>query len=462
MISVFEKFDSILLLLASLLAFVSCSRPRDKSFKIWIKNLRKEFSGIRRADDHIRAAVVLRLFDRKIQKSVKSFITLSLSRVKALGVEGTKAEVISFLIMFGPFTYLMVAGDNYGSSVFTFSTFWFVSFLFYMVLFFHVMKSGPPFVKAEDTGIYYSELKGRTKIGSLILLPVSLLFGLRYRFLMLDGDRIAVCVRYVEKHMFLAFVLSSLTIFILIHKLFYNYLDLPSLVFYPLTLTLGPIFFLFVAILVFFAFSLPTISGNSTLDFKKYSKGAIYLSFTTTVTLILYYSAKFETPNQFDTSSVWLVYVNILCDIYVIILFNKLARLIAITRKSSNIYSLVVLREYFLFFVRSLIASAISMYVGFYFSSTPLTVFGASKLLVGLNPYGDGPYFGIVFWLVHTAVFPVVAILTIPIMLIAIRAWKVFVLRIVVGAIRNGSPAAYLSSSLFFIVAVTQSIFDVF
>ncbi len=450
---------TVILLIASVFGVIASSRPRNRKFSVWINSIRRECSNLRRKNDHVKAAVLLRIIDRKVIKYATNFIGGIVSGFGNFKDMGASAEGWIVFGLFSPFIGLMFLGKNYSNPLFFYSSVWFIFFLLFLYYFYHFTTTKLEPVQALDSGRQYLRVKNRLNKLTLLLFPINTLFGLRHRLLRISGS-LEICVRQVAPHVVLSMSLTSIAIFILIHKLCRNYLDLPPYVFYPLASLLGPLFFLFVGFLIFLACQLPFFFSQSDPVDKKFmrkiTRGAIYLSITTSLTFLLYYTSRYDTSVYFDTRSVWLVYTNIVCDIYVIYLFNNLMLGISRTRRASNQYSLLIIREYILFFVRSFVASAISIYIGFYFSDTPLTILGTARLFVGLDPFGEGIYVGSVFWLVHTALLPAFLIVTVPITFIIARLWKLLIHRFVVSAIRNGNPAMYIMSLLIFLGTALQ------
>ncbi len=451
---------TVVLLIASIFGIIASSRPRNRKFSVWMNSIRKEFSNLRRKNDHVRAAVLLRIIDRRVIRLAGKFVGSVMTGFGSIKGKGASVEGWTFLGFLSPFLGMMLLGKNYSNSLFFYSSVWSILFSLFIFYFYHFTTKKMEPVKALDSGRQYLRVKGRLKKLSLFLFPINILFGLRYRLLRVDGGSLEMCVRQVTPHVVLSMSLTSITIFILIHKLCRNYLDLPPYAFYPLASLLGPVFFLFVGFLIFIACQLPFFfsptkpSNKKTM--RKITKGAVYLSITTSLTFLVYYTSRYGTGVYFDTRSVWLVYINVICDIYVIYLFNSLVLGISRTRRASNQYSLAIVREYVLFFIRSFVASAISIYIGFYLSDTPLSLLGTARLFIGLNPFNEGVYVGSVFWLVHTALLPAFLILTVPITYIIARLWKLLIHRFVVSAIRNGNPALYIMSVLIFVGTALQ------
>lgn len=459
----FEVLISFTLALGSFFAFVVCSKPKNLAFVRWLQIIRRDLRNSRRRNDHIRAAVILRIIDRKARQFPMRMIQKLFSRLKS---ENNKSwfndkQLWAVLLIFGPYFMLAVFGVNQNSAVLLVSSYIFAISLIFMAIYLNVMGATSPDVRFEGESVRYKRVSLKLKPWVLLTMPVSLVAGIRFRFIQVEGKPLEVCVTERPKQLALFFIAFGISTFVVIHKLFLNILALSPQVFYPLLAISGPAFFLFVGTLVYLGITLVApnrIQHSINALPKKAAKGAMYLSMTATVTLLLYYTAKFESSPRFDTSSAWLVYVNILCDIYVIYLFNQIVKLIALTRRQSNRYSAIILREYILFIIRSLVASLISIYLGFLFTETPLGFSSSIRLLVGLNPFGEGVYLGAIFWLVHSSLLPALAILTFPVLLIAKRVWHLFINKVVLNVLRSGQPVIYMAAALIFFGSVADLI----
>lgn len=319
-----------------------------------------------------------------------------------------------------------------------------MAFFYYVVSFNQIVHiSNREFVVVENNRI----------IAWVLIFPLTLA-GLRARSVIYEQKEIHLGITFSIKHILLFFIFSSFSIFILLHKMFINVLHLDWYIFYPLFSIFGPLFFVIVGILIVGSIMLPFVPNKTKFfHLAQIIKGSTYLTVTATCSLILYYSSQFEEFPLFSAKQPMPVYLNIVADIYILYLFSRLQKLIVLTRRRSSIFSLIIIREYVLFVVRSLVASAFSTYIAFLFSENSLSVVQSARLIVGLNPFGDGMYVGTIFWLVHTAFLPVLTMLTIPLFMIAYRATIIFYSRIIISIVRNGNPIVSVAASLFFMIA---------
>lgn len=451
-----SQITNITLLLVAILSLLNCSRPNSVKFSNWLKYLSRQIRKTRKKDDHIRSAVVIRKFERCTKNHISNFVQAVFASPKKLFVNKSIGAWFSALCVLGPFFYLMLLSDNHGSLVFKTSVFVLVCMLIFGSFIFFVISANFPQKSLVIDGVEYVTISER-KFLFYLFVPFVTMIGFRFAFLYDEKGKRIPSLRFVVSHVAISMTMFSVAIVVALHKSMVNVLDLPAYIFYPVFMIVGPIFFLIIGIFLVAAVTLPTMfKGKTPFDGKKLANGAMFLSLSTTISFVLYYSSQFEDPRIFRSLSAYPVYINVVADMYVIFLFSRLTHLIVITRRKSNKFVKLILREYLFFVIRTIIASIIATYFAFWFTDMPLNVIQAGRLFIGLNPFEDASYFGAIFWLTHTALLPLFVILTIPILFMIYRLFLIFNNRILVGVLRHGNPVVYITASLTLFVAVLR------
>lgn len=447
-----DSVISIILFVVSILTFISCSKPKTVEFNRWIKVAHKRLRKTRRKDEHIRAAVLLRVFDRKTQSLLLLWQKRQLYWV-----------VLSIAFLF--YLYLIVYSSSKDEvwmkavPIIFFTALCFIMALLKIDLFNKLKDDNGD---REYTHSYLNELKEVPLwLTPIIILacPIAFAFGTKYRVFR-KNERFHLLIGREKKfELFLVFTIVVCVV-LLIHKLFISVLILEPLVFYPLIVITGPSFYHFIYVIsgALIGFTVPGQLNGIIRSVDRIGL-AHWLLISSTVSLVLYYSSSYENTINLLTGSPWIVYVNVICDLYIIIRFKKITRAIIVSRRVSNSQSFSLIHKYLLFIFESFIAAYFTIYFAFKFSGELNSHLSSIRLLVGLQPDGSGLYVGPSFFLFHTTLIPAVAILSIPILLIFRRVLVLFFNRVVVVVLRSGQPAVYISAIIVFLASGADMIY---
>lgn len=457
MIVILDYVIRLCLVAGAILICINASCPNGETPKAWARKLKQHAAATITPDEHRYAAVLVEKLNRKFEKFVMRAVMLIFQPFKHKSVSKIAPDGLLVLVTFvGPFFVVNIMLPTENEILLIIEYIFYISGALFICT---ILSTHPSFgclnINERGEMISPSRAHGWRKI----VVMIALLMANRKEQLrpVSDGPS-AISITFYSlsnrRALFLSVIVGlSLTVFVTS-----SLLKIPHLApwaFFGLYIPFGLYFSLLCSGMILFALILPTFFTRPNIDFSNKSMRLLLITtLSMYISTILIFVVRYENFFEIPPDSFRIIVTNVLCDLYVYWRFQKFIWLIRITRRKEANVRKLVLFDFGMLLMASCIMSLVSIYIGFLWTDQHMSLVEMSRLFVGLHPFKEGSYFGVIFWLVHTTFIPITVFCLIPVALITFRFARMVYHHVIKRISLKQNPLLFIAAILSLIGAI--------